>query len=83
MADKELTEQEKMDKMVAELSADIEDVNQDGKDGEPETENVADAEEEAIEKEPEEPAAEGEGADEELTDQEKNGQDGCRAVRRY
>jgi len=71
MADEELTEQEKMDKMVAELSADIEDVNQDGKDGEPETEKTADAEEEAIEKEPEEPAAEGEGAEEELTEQEK------------
>jgi len=66
MADEELTEQEKMDRMIAELSADIEDVNKEGKEGDPESEKTFDGGEE-----PKEPESEGEGVDEELTDQEK------------
>jgi len=57
--------------MVAELSADIEDINQDGKESEPESENTAEAEVVTKDEEPKEPESESEGADEELTDQEK------------
>ena len=71
MADEELTEQEKMDRMVAELSADIEGVDKEGKGDEPEPEKTADAEEETNGEAPKEPESEGEGANEELTDQEE------------
>ena len=70
MADEELTEQEKMDRMVAELSEDIEDINKEGKGDEPEPEKTSVAEEEAKDGGPKEPEGEGE-ADEELTEQEK------------
>jgi len=71
MADEELTDQEKMDRMIAELSEDIEEVNKGGKEDKPEPEKAPVAEEEAKEEEPKEPESEEEGADEELTDQEK------------
>jgi len=80
MADEELTEQEKMDRMVAELSADIEDINQDGKESEQETEKTAETEVEAKGEEPGEPEPEekdlkktisGEPALEEETDEDK------------
>ncbi|MCD6293329.1 MAG: hypothetical protein J7M20_00045, partial [Deltaproteobacteria bacterium] len=61
--------QEKMDRMVAELSANIEDLNKDGKEREPKTEKTPDDEVETRREEPGEP--EPEGADEELTEQEK------------
>jgi len=69
--DEELTEQEKMDRMIAELSADIEDGGKEGKEDEPDPEKSSVAGEEARGEEPKEPEAEGEGTDEELTEQEK------------
>ncbi len=54
-----------MDRMVAELSSDIEDINQDGKADEPEPQKTADAVEEAKGEEPKEPESEGEGEAEE------------------
>ena len=60
-----------MDRMATELSADIEDINQDGKESEPEAEKSAEAEEVTKGEEPKEPESESEGEDEELTDQEK------------
>jgi len=71
MAEEELTDQEKMDRMVAELSADIEDINQDVTEEEPGSENTVEAEEVTEDEEPKEPESESEGAEEELTDQEK------------
>ncbi len=65
MADRELTDQEKMDRMVAELSTDIEDINQDGKGDEPEPQKTADAEEDAKGEKPKEPEPEGEGEEKE------------------
>ena len=49
--DEELTEQEKMDRMVAELSADIEGINEKEQDDQQETENLPVGEEETKEKE--------------------------------
>jgi len=43
MADEELTDQKKMDRMIAELSADIEDGDKEGKEGEPESDESIDA----------------------------------------
>lgn len=60
MAEAELTEQEKMDRMVAELSVDIGEINKEGKEGEPEPEKTADAEVETNGEEPKEPGPEGE-----------------------
>ena len=75
MADEELTDQEQMDRMVAELSEDMDDINQDGKVGDQETdqetEKTSEAEGETEGQEPGEAKTESEGEDEELTDQEQ------------
>ncbi len=63
MAEEELTDQEKMDRMVAELSADIEDINKEGTEDEPEPEKTSDAEAETNGGEPKEPESEREEED--------------------
>ena len=75
MADEELTEQERMDRMVAELSADIEDINKEGKEDEPEQEKTPVAEEEARGEGPKGPESEGEESEEPGADEKEDRSD--------